>query len=139
MRSILRNDLIHDQPVNWGVLLGRIEGFCRYRRTPGRAESFTNRCVGGEHRDAVLRHTADVVFAEVLTMSVLRALLKQPAMRLYLIGHALILVGAGFMEVTNSVLPMAVAASASLMLMAPLVKQLSARYARVRSEDSRRR
>jgi hypothetical protein len=60
-------------------------------------------------------------------------------MRLYLIGHALILVGAGFMEVTNSVLPMAVAASASLMLMAPLVKQLSARYARVRSEDSRRR
>ncbi|RQP22891.1 hypothetical protein [Piscinibacter terrae] len=71
-------------------------------------------------------------------MSVLRALTRQPAMRLFLLGHALVLVGAGFMEVTNSMLPMAVAASASLMLMAPLVKQLSSKYARVRSDDSRR-
>lgn len=72
-------------------------------------------------------------------MSVLRALLRQPAMRLYLIGHVLILIGAGFMEVTRSMLPMVVAASASLMLMAPLVKQLGTRYAKVRNDDSRRR
>lgn len=72
-------------------------------------------------------------------MSVLRALIRQPAMRLYLIGHVLILVGAGFMEVTNSMLPLAVAASASLMLMTPLIKQLSTRYARVRSDDPRQR
>lgn len=72
-------------------------------------------------------------------MYVFAALFRQPAVRLYLLGHVLVLVGAGVMEVMNSVLPMAVAASASLMLMAPLVKQMSARYARVRRDDSRRR
>jgi len=139
MRAILQNELIHEQPANWGVPRGWIEGFRQYRRAPGGEESFTNRCAVRSHRIARLRHTAGVAFPEVLTMSVLRALLRQPAMRLYLIGHALILIGAGFMEVTHSMLPMAVAASASLMLMAPLVKQLGTRYAKVRSDDSHRR
>lgn len=59
-------------------------------------------------------------------------------MRLYLLGHLLILAGAYLMEVTHSMLPMALAASAALMLMIPLLKQLTARYAKVRDDDSRR-
>ncbi len=72
-------------------------------------------------------------------MSYLRSIFRHPTMRLYLVGHLLILFGAYLMEVTHSMLPMALAASAALMLMLPLVKQLSARYARVRSDDSQRR
>lgn len=59
-------------------------------------------------------------------------------MRLYLLGHLLILAGAYLMEVTHSMLPMALTASAALMLMIPLLKQLTARYAKVRDDDSRR-
>jgi len=72
-------------------------------------------------------------------MSYLRSIFRHPTMRLYLVGHVLILFGAYLMEVMHSMLPMALAASAALMLMMPLVKQLSARYARVRSDDSQQR
>jgi len=61
-------------------------------------------------------------------MSLLRLLLRNPPMRLYLLGHVLILVGAGLMELTHSMLPMALAASAAIMLMLPLLKQLGARF-----------
>ena len=72
-------------------------------------------------------------------MSTLRSIIRHPTMRLYLVGHVLILFGAYLMDVTHSMLPMALASSAALMLMMPLVKQLSARYARVRPDDSHRR
>jgi hypothetical protein len=61
-------------------------------------------------------------------MAMLRSLLRNPAMRLYLLGHLLILVGAWLMEVMHSMLPMALAASAALMLMVPLLRQLGARF-----------
>jgi uncharacterized membrane protein len=61
-------------------------------------------------------------------MSTLRSLLRNPAMRLYLLGHLLILVGAWLMEATHSMLPMALAASAALMLMLPLLRQLGERF-----------
>ena len=43
-------------------------------------------------------------------MSMLRSLLRNPAMRLYFLGHLLILLGAWLMEATHSMLPMALAA-----------------------------
>ena len=69
-------------------------------------------------------------------MSMLRSLLRNPAMRLYFLGHLLILVGAWLMEATHSMLPMALAASAALMLMVPLVRHLGARFLG-RRKDSR--
>ncbi|WP_280156170.1 hypothetical protein [Piscinibacter sp. XHJ-5] len=58
-------------------------------------------------------------------------------MRLYLLGHLLVLVGAGLMEMTQSMLPMALAASAAVMLMVPLLRQLGARFARSRADPTR--
>jgi uncharacterized membrane protein len=49
------------------------------------------------------------------------------AMRLYLLGHALVLLGAWLMDATASMLPMALAASAALMLSMPLFRQLASR------------
>lgn len=72
-------------------------------------------------------------------MSFLRTLLRRPSTRLYLLGHLLILVGAALMEVTQSMLPMALAASAALMLMVPLLRRLGARFAAARRRDPRRR
>jgi hypothetical protein len=67
-------------------------------------------------------------------MSLLRFILSQRTMRLYLIGHLLILIGAGLMELTQSMIPMALAASAAVMLMFPLLRQLSSRFTRSDSE-----
>ncbi len=72
-------------------------------------------------------------------MSFFRTLLRRPSMRLYLLGHMLILVGAALMELTQSMLPMALAASAALMLMVPLLRQLGARFSAARRRDSDRR
>jgi hypothetical protein len=44
-------------------------------------------------------------------------------LKLYALGHALMLVGAGVMHGTGSMLPMALGASACLMLTVPLVRQ----------------
>ncbi|MEO5881798.1 MAG: hypothetical protein ABIQ06_05230, partial [Caldimonas sp.] len=48
-------------------------------------------------------------------------------LRLYAIGHALMLFGAGVMQATGSMLPMALGASACLMLTFPLVRQFALR------------
>lgn len=72
-------------------------------------------------------------------MSMIRALLGNPAMRLYLLGQLLILLGAWLMEQTRSMLPMALAASAALMLMVPLLRQLRGRFAAARRRDANRR
>jgi hypothetical protein len=72
-------------------------------------------------------------------MSCLKSLFRNPTLRRYLLGHLLILIGAYLMEVTKSMLPMALAASAALMLMVPLLRQLSGRYAKARSSGSRER
>lgn len=72
-------------------------------------------------------------------MSFFRTLLRRPSMRLYLLGHLLILVGAALMELTQSMLPMALAASAALMLMVPLLRQLGARFSAARRRSSDRR
>ncbi len=50
-------------------------------------------------------------------------------LKLYALGHALLLVGAGVMHVTGSMLPMALGASACLMLTVPLVRQFALRRA----------
>ena len=50
-------------------------------------------------------------------------------LKLYALGHALLLVGAGLMQATGSMLPMALGASACLMLTAPLVRQFALRKA----------
>ncbi|MBA2722656.1 MAG: hypothetical protein H0U56_07100 [Methylibium sp.] len=54
----------------------------------------------------------------------------------YLLGLALVAVGAGVMEWLDSWLPLALAGSASLMLTVPLVRQIAARKA---SSGERRR
>jgi hypothetical protein len=72
-------------------------------------------------------------------MTFLRSILRNPAMRLYLLGQLLILVGAWLMDATHSMLPMALAASAALMLMMPLVRQLGARFMAACRRDSERR
>jgi hypothetical protein len=71
-------------------------------------------------------------------MSMFRSLLRHPAMRLYLLGQLLILLGAWLMEQTQSMLPMALAASAALMLMVPLLRQLRGRFAAARRRDADR-
>ena len=50
-------------------------------------------------------------------------------LKLYALGHALLLVGAGLMQGTGSMLPMALGASACLMLTVPLVRQFALRRA----------
>ncbi|MDQ6640374.1 MAG: hypothetical protein M3Z15_12040 [Pseudomonadota bacterium] len=54
-------------------------------------------------------------------MSNKRAALARP-LKLYAAGHAALLVGAWAMSATGSMLPMALASSACLMLTAPLVR-----------------
>ena len=54
-------------------------------------------------------------------MSNKRAALMRP-LKLYAAGHGALLAGAGVMSATGSMLPMALAASACLMLTAPLVR-----------------
>ena len=56
-------------------------------------------------------------------------------LRSYFLGQACILGGACLMDITGSFLPMALGASAGLMLTAPLIKQIYAR-ARARSAAS---
>lgn len=51
-------------------------------------------------------------------------------LKLYAAGHAIVLAGAWTMHLTGSMLPMALAASACLMLSAPLVRHLLARASR---------
>jgi hypothetical protein len=63
-------------------------------------------------------------------MAFLKSILRNPPMRLYLLGHGLILLGAWLTDVTGSMLPMALCASAALMLSVPLLKQLTARFLR---------
>ena len=63
------------------------------------------------------------------TMFFIRSLLRNPAMRLYLLGYVFILLGAWLMEATHSMLPMALGASAAIMLAMPLRRQLGARFA----------
>jgi hypothetical protein len=61
-------------------------------------------------------------------MASFTSLLRSPPMRLYLLGHGFILFGAWLMDLTGSMLPMALGASAALMLSVPLLKQLTARF-----------
>ncbi len=53
-------------------------------------------------------------------------------MRLYALGQAAILVGAYLMHQSGSMLPLALGASAGLMLTAPLVRHFGSRLARRR-------
>jgi hypothetical protein len=50
-----------------------------------------------------------------------------PALRGYIVGQALILLGAAAMVVMESYIPMALAGSAALMLTYPLVRQIATR------------
>lgn len=54
-------------------------------------------------------------------------------LKLYALGHALLLAGAGLMQATGSMLPMALGASACLMLTVPLVR----RFAHLKSDRRR--
>jgi hypothetical protein len=47
-------------------------------------------------------------------------------LKLYAVGHAALLAGAWAMQVTGSMLPMALAASACLMLTVPIVRYIAA-------------
>jgi hypothetical protein len=49
--------------------------------------------------------------------------------QLYAVGHALLLAGAGVMHLTGSMLPMALGASACLMLTLPLVRRFALKKA----------
>jgi uncharacterized membrane protein len=69
-------------------------------------------------------------------MSLLPLILRNQPLRLYLLGHVIIVLGAWLMEETQSMLPMALAASAALMLMLPLLRQLGARFLSPRGPDS---
>jgi hypothetical protein len=46
-------------------------------------------------------------------------------LKLYAVGHVLMLAGAGLMHATGSMLPMALGASACLMLTVPLVRRFA--------------
>jgi len=66
-----------------------------------------------------------------------RSSLARP-LGLYAAGHAVVLLGAWAMHVTGSMLPMALAASACLMLTLPLVRHfLKPAAARRRARDAR--
>jgi len=60
----------------------------------------------------------------------MRRLFASPAVRLYLLGLACIFAGAWGMAKTGSMVPMALASSAGLMLTVPIVRQLLRRAAR---------
>ena len=51
---------------------------------------------------------------------------RRRALRLYVAGQALVLVGAGAMSAWQSYVPMALAGSAALMLTLPLVRDIAA-------------
>ena len=70
-------------------------------------------------------------------MALLASLLRNPPLRLYLLGHSCILLGAWLMDASGSMLPMALGASAALMLSMPLIKQLTARW-RAAGSNSRK-
>ena len=73
---------------------------------------------------------AGAICTDTAVMSFVRSLLRNPAVRLYLLGHVCIVLGAWLMEATHSMVPMALGASAALMMMVPLLRQLGARFAR---------
>ena len=65
--------------------------------------------------------------------------LRHPArrpLRLYLLGQALIFIGAGLIEPTGSLLPMALCGSAALLLTWPLVRELATRRRRPSREPA---
>lgn len=55
------------------------------------------------------------------------ALLQRRTVRLYALGQGLILLGAGLMDYFGSVIPLALCASAAIMLCTPLVRELATR------------
>jgi hypothetical protein len=55
---------------------------------------------------------------------------RQRPWRLYLLGHVMIVLGAALMDATGSMLPMALGASAALMLQMPLIKAMARRFLR---------
>lgn len=57
---------------------------------------------------------------------------RQPGLGLYLLGHVAILLGAWGTDASGSMLPLALGASAALMLSVPLLRQLLARWRRPR-------
>jgi len=76
---------------------------------------------------------------DVTCMARLSSILRNSAMRLYLLGQLIILFGAWLMDLTQSMVPMALAASAALMLMTPLLRLLIARFMAARQRDPDRR
>ncbi|CAN7541156.1 hypothetical protein [Rhizobacter sp. LjRoot28] len=58
----------------------------------------------------------------------MRQFLRQRNTRLYALGQLLIVAGAWSIEATGSLLPMALAASAAVMLSMPLVRERYARF-----------
>jgi len=72
-------------------------------------------------------------------MNRISSIFRNPAMRLYLLGQLLIVFGAWLMELTGSMLPMALAASAALMLMVPLLRQQGRRFMAACRRDADRR
>ena len=60
-------------------------------------------------------------------MPAMRHFLRQRPVQLYFLGLSLILLGAWSIEATGSYVPMALAASAGLMLSVPLLRQRIAR------------
>lgn len=56
------------------------------------------------------------------------ALLRRRTIRLYALGQGCILLGAGLMDYFHSVLPLALCGSAGLMLCAPFIREMGARF-----------
>jgi hypothetical protein len=63
-------------------------------------------------------------------MSSPRAWHQRRDVRLYLLGHAAIVAGAYLMDVTGSLVPMALGASAALMLTVPMVTRMARNFLR---------
>jgi hypothetical protein len=85
-------------------------------------------------RHLSLQHSA---IQRELSMRKLFASLQGRPLQLYLLGHGSIFVGAWAMAEFGSMVPMALASSAALMLSAPMLRQLLARARRPRGESSR--
>lgn len=60
----------------------------------------------------------------------LSSLFRNRPLRLYALGHLVVLLGTWLMSVTGSMLPLAMAVSAGLMLTLPVVRTLWARASR---------